>query len=310
MRYAGNPIIVYGGGGWKDSQVQEPIVFVDPSDATKLIMFFAAMSAPVATGHESIGRATATVASPNTWTEYVGNPILGSASSGNIRLDSMQYVSGTWYLYSTDVINNNINLYTSTDGFNFTPYGGNPVLSPTGQGCTDGTVVSQGAVLKDGATWRMYYSYRNGGIVLPGIRYATSSDGQTWTKQGCADILSVGGPGSTDSTYIEWHQIQKFGSNYILTYEGYNGNNWSENLAYSLTPGSGWAKSLANPIFSPTFVGGDWDQNHVATPGMYLIGAQWWLFYQGTNAGLGSSYGTGHWSLGMASTLDPSTAIP
>ncbi len=33
-------IINYGGGGWKDSQVQEPCILVNPKDPAKLIMFF------------------------------------------------------------------------------------------------------------------------------------------------------------------------------------------------------------------------------------------------------------------------------
>lgn len=312
VRYSGNPVIPYGGTGWEASQTQEPVVVADPINPGNLIMFYAAMAAPVAYGHMAIGRATATVANPTSWTEYSANPIL--TMSDSIRLDSVQYEGSTWYLYYTDYTNNTINLATSTDGFAFSPSASNPVLSPTGQGCTDGTVVSQGAVIDDGGTWRMYYSYRTSVSTLQGIRYATSPDGVSWTKQGCSDILSVGATGSYDSTYIEWHQVFQIGSQYFLSYDAYNGWQWTANLAASSSPGSGWAKSSHNPIFSGSGVSGEWDQIHVATPGWYAIGGAWLLFYQGSAAAPGSNnYAFGNWSIGSASLPSgetPAQAFP
>jgi hypothetical protein len=272
-------------------------------------MFYAGMAAPTSTGVMSIGRATATVADPFTWTQYASNPIISGPSGHSIRLDSVQRVAGTWYLYSTDVDANDILLYTSTDGFSFTPQGA--VLTAGGQGCSDGSVVSQGAVMYDAGTWRMYYSYR-GAQTLPGVRYATSSDGITWTKQGCVDVISKGAAGQPDSQFIEWHQIQKIGSYYVLSYEGYDGTKWTENIAYSSFPHTGWQKSQINPVFAPS--GSGWDSHHVATPAYFQIGSTWYLFYQGTTAPQGGfSYSSGNWSLGIATLpggLDPTSAIP
>ena len=271
------------------------------------------MSAPTGTGTITIGRATATVAYPTSWTQYAGNPIITGPSGHSVRLDSIQLVGGTWYLYATDVTANDILLYTSTDGFTFSEYGA--VLTPTGQGCTDGTVVSQGSVINEPsdltAPWKMYYDYRTAGTTLQGIRYAVSSDGKTWSKtagSSCANLVSTGT--SYDSTYIEWQQILKIGSYYELVYGSYSGSTWSTNIAYSTDPASGWQKSLANPIFSPSG-GSNWDGTHVSTGAFYEIGGEWWLFYQGTDTG--GFYGFGNWSMGMASLPngnDPSAAIP
>jgi hypothetical protein len=278
-------------------------------------MFYSAMAAPTGSGTIQIGRATATVANPYSWTEYSSNPIL-SRSGQSTRLDSMQYVGGTWYMYVSGGGDNSIDLYTSTDGFTFTASSSNPVLSPSGQGCSDGNTVSQSAVLKDGSTWRMYYSYRTSTTTLAGLRYATSSDGITWSKTGgssCSDILSIGnaqGP----SIFIEWTQILKIGSNYILTTGGYNGSNWATYLAYSTNPASGWTWSLANPIFGPSGVSGSWDSNHESTAAFYQIGSIWYLYYQGTNAAPGgTNYAYGHWAMGVATLaagINPSSAIP
>jgi predicted GH43/DUF377 family glycosyl hydrolase len=154
----------------------------------------------------------------------------------------------------------------------------------------------------------MYYSYRTGGAILPGIRYATSFDGIAWTKQGCSDLLSVG-QANGPKTYVEWHQVQKIGSYYVLSAEGYSSPTWSGWVAYSTDPATGWKWSLANPVFNPSGLG--WDANQVATPGYYQIGDNWYLFYQGAT-GTGDYSGL-NWSIGMASLpsgLDPTAAIP
>ena len=36
-------IINYGGGGWKNGQVNEPVILVNPKDKSKLIMFYSGM---------------------------------------------------------------------------------------------------------------------------------------------------------------------------------------------------------------------------------------------------------------------------
>ena len=64
-------IINYGGGGWKDSQVQEPCIMVNPKDASKLIMFYGAFGG----GSGCLGKAWADVSDPFTWHEDPNNPL-------------------------------------------------------------------------------------------------------------------------------------------------------------------------------------------------------------------------------------------
>ena len=263
-------------------------------------------------GPAAIGRATASVSNPTSWTEYSGNPIISPAYS--TRLDSIQLVAGTWYLYSSNQSSHAVDLWTSTDGFNWA-INTSGVLTPSGQGCTDGVEVGQLAVLYSGSTWDGWSSYwgQTTPLTEPGIRHATSSDGIHWTKDtGCANVLSTGVPPASDSAFIEWHQVQKIGPYYVISYEGYNNNNWTANLAYSVNPAGPFVKSLENPVFSGTFNSGDWDQNHIATPAYYQIGTKWYLFYQGSAGGLGGgNYGASPWSVGMATLAsDPTAAIP
>ncbi len=286
-----NPIINYGGGGWKDFQLEEPIVIPDPDDASNLIMFYSAVGA----GKACIGRATAAVSDPTTWTEYASNPIICDISR---RLDSVLLINGVYYLYSSDNDNSTVDLFTSADGFTFVKHPSSPVLTPAGQGRVDGDYVGQAAVLKDGDNWYMYYSYRNGAVVLPGVRYAISVDGVAWTKGGAGDVFSTGSVGMSDSIYIEWHHAQKIGSTYLISYEGYNGASWSANIAYSANPISGWTKSAANPVFKKSGTVGSFDRYQVATPAFFLINSTWYLFYQG--CGSPGNYILCNWAMGEA----------
>ncbi len=294
-----NPIISHGGTGWKERQVQEPVIIPDPTDNSKLIMFYAAMDG---SNDTAIGFATSTVANPESWNEYSGNPVIPGEGVGR-RIDAVINVSGTLYLYATE---NSVQvvLYTSTDnGLTWSRDASSPVLTPDGQECSDETNVSEGSVYWDGGSnWTMIYSYRTNAASLAGFRYATSSDGKTWTKGGCTDILSLGPAGTSDTSYMEWHQIFKIGSTYYLSYEGYGYNSegvvWSANLAYSKSLTSGWKKAGANPVFIRSSTPGAFDEYHVATPAFYNIGGVWYLFYQGGN--VYDPYAASNWDLGMA----------
>jgi hypothetical protein len=299
-------VIPYGGGGWKDSQVQEPLVMPDLADNSKLVMYFAGMAAPVAFGKQTIGRASASVANPLAWTEYVGNPIISDVSR---RLDSIARVGGVSYLYSSNCSNpltNTVDLFTSNDGeVTWTAYAGNPILTPTGQGRNDGDFVSQAAVTYDSGSWIMIYAYRNGATVLPGYRLATSPVGIVWTKAGAGDLLSIStaGSGLPDTKFMETHGMVKIGSVWTMIYDAYNGTDytngvWSLNLGFSSSLTTGWAKSPINPFFQRSNVLGSFDCLNIATPNLVLIGDSWWIFYQGSsNSG---DYNLGHWSLGAA----------
>lgn len=292
-----SPIINYGGGGWMDSQIQEPCIFEDPTDPTKLRMYMAAMGPPVALGQMTIGYSTAFKNDPRAWSTPV--QLITDTSR---RLDSVVHYDGLWYVYSSNMSTNSIDLFTSEDGI--TNWTATPdVLTPTGQGRNDGDYASQGTVVRHNGTWYMIYSYRNGGIVLPGYRYATSPDGVTWTKGGSGDILSTGTlPYSPDLTYMEWKSITQIDGTWLLVYESFcvnlgpNGS-WSANLATAPSPEGPWTKG-SQPILMRSGVANQFDQYFVATPAVYEINGEWWIFYQGGNGA--GNYNVSNWSLGAA----------
>lgn len=297
-RYSGNPVIDVTAWTPPVAQVSELLVFPNPLDNTQLIGFESGcwlFTAPANDGY--------------IWT--LGN---GGVQfiSGIRRVDSVVVDGTNIRLYSTNNPTSSpqaIDMWETT--FTGLPSLADPwtlhsnVLAPTGSE----TDVSQGAVLKDGSTYYMYYSYRTASATLPGIRVASSSDGITWTREnGGADIISRGAPGSYDATYFEFHQIQKIGSQYIITCEVYggpegvaDGSTWHEAMYYSTSPTSGWTRSASNPVFSGSGVTGSADRYHVATPYWAFINGTWRLFYQESSTDPFTTYYiSAHWTLGQA----------
>ena len=80
-------VINCGGGGWKDGQVQEPCILVNPKDAGKLIMFYAGMKLGGREG--AIAKAWADVADPFTWHEDAKPPLLNAQQGVCVRRDRM-----------------------------------------------------------------------------------------------------------------------------------------------------------------------------------------------------------------------------
>lgn len=302
--------IVDYGGGWKDGQVNEPCILVNPKDATKLIMFYSGMQLGGSSG--AIGKAWADAAEPFLWHEFAGNPILSHDpaipfEAAAIRLDCviydkkrdeyMIYYTGSSASYRSDAIGlaacpAGKDGYTDVVPANIERLAANPILSPGGQGRDDELYVSQGAVFREKGAWYSFYSYRTAHQVLPGIRLATSSDGKQWAKVAGPDLL-VAAP---ESLYIEWHQVVKIGKRYVMLYEGYNGGTrWGADVATSSTLTTGWKKASVGLIDQTKWENySDKTLFHVATPALYRISGRWYLFFQGAAAG---PYSIQHWAL-------------
>jgi PKD repeat protein len=246
---------------------------------------------------------------PNTWTRYPGNPILINSVSwegGGVRFGSLIQDNSSgyrmWYNGATGGLSK-IGLATSTNGYTWTKYPSNPIFDVSG----DETSVENPSIINDSGTLRMYYNYRTAGTTLPGIRYAESTNGITWTKYS-GDVVGLGSAGSIDSTYIEHHQIFKYQGIYWLVYECYNGTTWRNALAYSTSHNGTFTKM--GSILDPNITG-TWDSGQIATPFMYQNpgSGEWNLLYQG---GLPNAYSTGVFDMGIVSesSLVDSTTAP
>lgn len=303
-------IINFGGGGWKDGQVNEPCIFVNPKDKTKLIMFYSGMKLGGSAG--AIGKAWANISEPFIWHEDANNPIFTcdpniSFEASAIRLDTVIYnkqrdeywiyYTGSNFKLQSDAIGLAI-CPAGKDGYsevipaNIKRYENNPILSPRGQGRDDETYVSQGAVFGEKNLWYSLYSYRTSQAVLPGIRLATSPDGKHWKKESGTDLLTA----APESAYIEWHQIYKIGKRYVMLYEGYNGGTrWGADVAISSNLTSGWKKAPVTLIDQTKWSNySDDSLFHVATPAIYKFNRKWYLYFQAAHSGY---YIKQHWAL-------------
>lgn len=303
-------IISYGGGGWKEGQVNEPIILINPKQPGKLVMFYSAMQLGGSGG--AIGKAWADASSPLVWHEDPQNPILSRDPGipfelSSIRLDAVIYhrEHDEYWIYYTG---NNAQLNydaiglatcpTGEDGYggitpkNLRRHPGNPILSPKGQGRDDETFVSQGAVFREQGVWHSLYSYRTAKDVLPGLRRATSPDGVHWTKAPGPDLLTA----APEQRYLEWHQVYQIGGRYVLLFEGYNGGTrWGADVAVSGSLTNGWKKLPALLIDQTTWPNySDAEMFHVATPALYQFNGHWHLYFQAASAG---QYSIQHWAL-------------
>jgi hypothetical protein len=317
-RYSGNPIINYGGGGWKDSQVMTPIVFFDPTDATKLIMVFSSLAAPVNSGQISVGIATANTSDPYTWTECAANPFIIGPGGLNNWADSAVVVGTTVYLYVSHidwVSNNGLDLYVSTNFTAANAQAGTVTFTKTANvllASGTETICYLTSVLREDVNhWYMTYVYRTSSVIENAVRTATSPDGVTWTKQ-MTDILTIGPPGSWNQTYFEPEILMKIGSTYVLPYGGYNAPpypdtgghpdaRWKFGMATSSSPTSGWSTSSTDPFFAGSEVAGTPDRYHVSTQGWIEVGGIWYMYYC-ASAGdpATTNFAYTHWSMCVA----------
>jgi hypothetical protein len=210
-----------------------------------------------------------------------------------------------------------INLATSPDGINWTPYSGNPVLSEGSSlqlghadvhFYSDGFAGANGGISPSAIT--MYYRMWYQGTPIDNIgswRYAESPDGiswynhmaviqhgtpvfspATWTDYGVADVVYTPGGegGDVNKTFriyanVEWELGSAYGAKelVVMAYSA-NGYDWT---GYDPT-GAGYA----TPIFEGTLDGTSFDTDHI---GWFKViknsPTDWEAFYSG---GKGTTY--------------------
>jgi len=165
-------------------------------------------------------------------------------------------------------------------------------ITLTGQGRDDGGSIDNCGVIKEGSTWHMVYT-----CLTPDsdgfhavVRYASAANGVDFTKS-AGDLFACGPLGASDHFGIEWHQLLKVGSQYMIVYEAARsvspyqspGNNttYTVNLAFSDIITSGWTKVGNNPIWPQSDIVARFDRYHTATPYFSQVNGVWYLFYSG-----------------------------
>lgn len=169
---------------WEANAVQEPNVWQLPDGSCR-----AWYSGGWA--NEAIG--TAAAEDCRTWTKDAANPVVGLGRGGIAGPVGRPFVmpdpAGGWRMYFTDNGNaSQLRVTTSTDGVTWAPQ--HVVLSPAGWEQS----LANTAVVVQGGTWHMVYEALVVGGGYWAMGYATSTDGETWTRRaGPLTSLSVGG---------------------------------------------------------------------------------------------------------------------
>ncbi len=171
----------------------------------------------------------------------------------------------------------------STDGISWTKHG--MVLDIGAPGGSDDTHVAYHWVLKEGSTYKMWYSgldeyTPHGGIYR--IFYATSSDGISWTKHGV--VLDADPPGGPGYPLTHTPCIRNEGGTYRMWYSGRDqAGTWR--ILYATSPdGVSWTKHGVVLGAGPP---GGMESTGVTTPFVVNTGGLYRMWYagaQGSNA--------------------------
>jgi hypothetical protein len=169
-----------------------------------------------------------------------------------------------------------IGLAESFDGIHWRKYAGNPVLVPAELGEWDGNWRGQVSVMKDGGTYKMWFSGNDGGIWQTG--YATSPDGIAWSIYGGNPVLGAGPPGSWDEQEANGPSVIKDGSVYKMWYHGADAGYNATGIGYATSSnGRDWVKHPGNPVLKGA--AGEWDEGFIGWPEVIKNGGTYEMWY-------------------------------
>jgi hypothetical protein len=258
------------------------------------------------------------------WTKYSGNPVLNDTTGPgdlpeNILTDindplqqpllfrhptSLEY---KYWLVIGTCCGHDIRLAYSDDLFNWTPYEGNPILSP---GSGESYLFSPN-IFKDGNTYYLFYDvaiYTTGPPArwAQRVAYATaSSPFGPWTKGPV--ILELGSDGEWDEGRVSEPFVFKDGDTYYLFYMGdtYSygsreqiGLATTSSASFPLGEESGGLWTKYGLILPHNPDPGAWDSGLTADPSVIKVGDTFYMLYTG-------SYANVNWKLGIAWSDSP-----
>ena len=114
-------------------------------------------------------------------------------------------------------------------------------------------------------------------------------------------LISPGLSTDPSGAYYEWHQAFKLGDTFMLSIEvGISaGQRWRPVIAVSKHPAAGWRQIDVDAVLQTKWAGLYSDETiyHVATPAMYQIEGQWYLYAQACPLPADGNYIDGAWDL-------------
>lgn len=187
----------------------------------------------------------------------------------------------------------------SPDGIDFRAET-SPLLLPGDAGTYDEKGQADPAVIYDGVgDWKMWFDALNGALVWDKLGYATSTDGDTWTKYG--SILNRGSAGAWDDGFMHHPAVVKHNGIYYMFYAGAHASNQPYQIGLATSSnGIDWTKEPSNPVISQG-ASGEWDDAYVRPSCPVLINGIWYMYYWAMDGatfaiGLATSTDLIHWT--------------
>jgi predicted GH43/DUF377 family glycosyl hydrolase len=182
-----NPVLRPGpSGSWDDKYVGGGSVL---KDGTTYRMWYHGYDGT----HWRLGYATSV--DGTSWTKHEGNPVMdlgpdGSWDDNHVIQPYVMKDGGLYRMWYTgeDQVHMRIGYASSPDGITWTKSASNPLLDLGAAGSWDSHDVSTPSVVKDGDTYRLWYSGYTG--MNWGIGCAFSGDGFAWTKYEANPVLA------------------------------------------------------------------------------------------------------------------------
>lgn len=245
-------------------------------------------------GNAGLGLAT----SPDglTWTRHPANPLLTPGAPGSWDEDNFEAPAvikegpGNYKMWYSGFPGCAIGYATSPDGVNWTPYAGNPIITP-GPDDWNSTCTIHPTVMHEGGIYKMWLLAINRDNAS-GFAYATSPDGINWTYAPGNPVLEP-----DDLTWGAgglWRpQVRHYGPLYEMWYSG-----WEDGgkTAYATSPdGLAWTDYGSNPVLTGT--PGGWDDGFAADPAVGLNGPTLTMYYDnGLDIGAATSPDSVNWT--------------
>lgn len=262
-KYNENPVLQKGPEEWDIIALGQPTVLWE-NDTFK--MWYAGVGADVK------ARICYAVSSDGIhWTKH-SEPVLDLGGPGEWDrgwLDTPEVVkAGDTYLmmYYGDTlqlpaeISSAMGVAFSEDGIHWTKSVSNPVFTKSGAGHWDGTWVESPAILYDESSeeYRMWYNGADTSTWKLQIGYATSPDGESWTRYAGNPVLATSDFGGYDDIWLGTPAVIYHNDTFLMwyaststnSYNGATGQFDTVNICYATSPdGENWTKDPDNPLF-------------------------------------------------------------
>jgi len=217
------------------------------------------------------------------WTKYQPAPVLSKGAGGAwdgvwVNYPYVVKVGDTYYMFyeGSNPTKTQIGYATSPDGINWTKQTVLGPILPVGAGGSwdDEHCGTPSLIEKDGI-WYLYYHGAGGAGDRIGYATAPSITGP-YTKSGSNPVL-LPGPGGWDSNWTGKRDIFKYGSEYVMFYEGNDAGGVAGTqigLAKS-TDLDSWTKYDNNPIIKLD----SWATSHCGCVSVFVEEPYYYMFY-------------------------------